>query len=87
MCRPCLVGASQAVSSKRLDTIADYTRHGYALRVDCRACRHMAVLNPLEVTLLCQRRGWTKQMAGVERRLKCSRCGSRDIRIGPSFGP
>ena len=47
----------------------------------------LAAGTALEVTLLCQRRGWTKQMAGVERRLKCSRCSSRDIRIGPAFGP
>ena len=65
MCRPCLVGASQAVSSKRLDTIADYTRHGYALRVDCRACRHMAVLNPLEVTWVDEADGGCRTAAEV----------------------
>jgi hypothetical protein len=74
------------MSSKRLDTIADYSRHGYALRVDCLSCRHIAVVNPLEIVMLCQHRGWSKQMAAVEARMRCSRCGSRKTRIGPAFG-
>lgn len=73
------------MSSKRLDTIADYSRHGYALRVDCQRCRRVAVLNPREIVLLCQKRGWSKQMATVESRFRCSRCGSRDTRLGPAF--
>tara|TARA_R100001129_G_scaffold181565_1_gene161047 strand:- start:2221 stop:2505 length:285 start_codon:yes stop_codon:yes gene_type:complete len=81
-----LVGASQAMSSKRLDTIADYSRHGYALRVDCRRCRRVEVLHPLKITLLCQQRGWSKQMFALERRLRCSQCGSREVRLGPAFG-
>ena len=54
------------MSSKRLDSIADYTRHGYALRVDCRRCRRVAVLDPLQIVLHCQQRGWSKQMAALE---------------------
>ena len=71
------------MSSKRLDKISDYSRHGYALRVDCLTCRRVALVDPLEITLLCQRRGWSKQMALVERRLRCSQCKSRKIRVGP----
>jgi tRNA G26 N,N-dimethylase Trm1 len=81
-----LVGAPKAMSSKRLDSIADYSRHGYALRVDCRRCRRVAVLDPLQIVLHCQQRGWSKQMAALEGRLRCSRCGSKDTRLGPAFG-
>lgn len=81
-----MVGSAETMSSKRLDTIADYSRHGYALRVDCRHCRRVAVLNPLSIVLLCQQRGWSKQMSALEGRLRCSRCGSRDTRLGPAFG-
>ena len=81
----CLVGAPKAMSSKRLDSIADYSRHGYALRVDCRRCRRVAVLDPLQIALQCQQRGWSKQMAALEERLRCSRCGSRQTRLGPAF--
>ena len=80
-----LVGAPKAMSSKRLDSIADYSRHGYALRVDCRSCRRVAVLDPLQIVLQCQQRGWSKQMAALEGRLRCSRCGSRQTRLGPAF--
>lgn len=83
---PRMVDASQTMSSKRLDTIADYWRHGFALRVDCLTCRRVALLNPLGILLLCQKRGWSKQMAAVESRLKCTRCSSRHIRTGPAFG-
>jgi hypothetical protein len=86
LCCPRLVGAAKAMSSKRLDTMADYSRHGYALSVDCRHCRRIAVLNPLSIVLLCQKRGWSKQMSALEGRLRCSRCGSRDTRLGPAFG-
>lgn len=84
---PRLVGAPEAMSSKRLDSIADYSRLGYALRVDCRQCRRVAVMDPLQIVLQCQQRGWSKQMPALEGRLRCSRCGSRDTRLGPAFGP
>lgn len=73
------------MSSKRLDTIADFSRHGYALRVDCLRCRRVAILNPLEIVMLCQQRGWSKQIAAVEARLRCSQCGRRETRLGPAF--
>ena len=74
------------MSSKRLDAINDYTRAGYRLRVDCTGCNRIVIIDPLEIVLLCQRRNWSKQIAAVERRLRCSKCGSRAIRLGPAFG-
>jgi len=74
------------MSSKRLDTISDYARHGYTLRVECRSCQRVAIIHPMEISLLCQRRNWSRQIAFVERRLRCSKCGSRDVRAGPGFG-
>ena len=61
---------SQAMSSKRLETISDYARHGYMLRVDCRSCQRVVIIHPMEITLLCQRRNWSRQIAVVERRLR-----------------
>jgi len=74
------------MSSKRLNTIADYSRHGYALRVNCLKCQRVVVLNPLEIMMACQDRGWSKQMAAVEKRMRCKKCGSRDIQLGPALG-
>lgn len=73
------------MGSKRLDLISDYARHGFDLRVDCRACKHMAVLSSRKLTDLCQERHWSRVMAVVEAKLKCSACGSRDVRCGPAF--
>lgn len=75
------------MSSKRLDAISDYHRHGYMLRVDCKACGRVAIVEPRQITELCQRRGWSRQMGQVERRLRCSKCGGRDVLCGPSYGP
>ena len=74
------------MSSKRLAAINDYTRAGYRLHVDCRGCNRVVVIDPLEIVLLCQRRKWSKQIGEIERRLRCSKCGSRDVRLGPAFG-
>ena len=43
---------SSGMGSKRLDAISDYHRHGYSLRVDCRACRRVAILEPLPIVEL-----------------------------------
>lgn len=73
------------MGSKRLESIADYSRHGYMLRVDCKGCKRVAVLDPWQIVQLCQRRQWSRQMQAVERRLQCIQCGSRNVRCGPSF--
>jgi hypothetical protein len=73
------------MSSKRLDAISDYSRHGDMLRVDCKGRKRVAVIDPWQIVQLCQRRQSSRQMQVVERRLRCSQCGSRDVRCGPSF--
>jgi hypothetical protein len=75
-----------SVSSKRLDTIADFSRHRYRLRVDCPDCNRVVTLDPLPIIQLCSERGWSKDMSAVQRRLKCGDCVSRDVRCGPAFG-
>ena len=80
-----LVLQAEAVSSKRLDDVGDFRRHGYNLRVVCQSCGRVAVIDPTELVLLCNRNGWSRQMASVEKRLRCSKCGSRDVRCGPGF--
>ena len=73
------------MSSKRLDDVGDFRRHGYMLRVDCRICKRVAVLDPTSIVELCQRNGWSRQMASVERRLRCSVCKSKDVQCGPGL--
>ena len=74
------------MSSKRLDDVGDFRRHGYNMRVDCRSCGRVAAMDPTELVFLCNRNGWSRQMTSVEARLRCSGCGSKDVRCGPAFG-
>src|SRR5688572_8030838 len=74
------------MSSKRLDSIADYHRHHYRLQVDCRACGRVVILEPLELLERCREKGWSYQLEAVQARLVCAECGLRDVRCGPAFG-
>jgi hypothetical protein len=73
------------MGSKRLDAISDYARHGYDLRVACSECAHVGVLNARELTQLCIRRGWSRDMRLLLPRLKCRNCGSRRVLTGPAL--
>lgn len=74
------------MGSKRLDSLGDFLRHKYRLRIECRGCNRIVIKEPLALLELCRRRGWGHQLPVIERRLRCSRCGGRHARIGPAFG-
>lgn len=74
------------MSSKRLETLADYARHGYKIRLDC-ACGRVVVIDPRTLLEMIAKRGWARpSLDAIAQRLKCQRCGSRPKRIGPGFG-
>ena len=74
------------MSSKRLDSLSDYARHGYKLRVDC-VCGRVVLLDPHDLLGVILARGWQSySLEGVAMRLKCQRCGKRPSRIGPGLG-
>ena len=53
------------VSSKRFDTISDYARHGYCLKVDCRDCGHAGKLDARMLTDLGVSILEARELAGV----------------------
>lgn len=73
------------MSSKRLESMADFARHGYRLRVDC-DCGRVALLDPHKVIAACQARNISYRLEAVAERLRCEKCGRRPRRIGPGFG-
>jgi len=73
------------VSSKRLGKIGDYARHGYAMTVLCRVCGHSAKLNARAISDMAIGRNLSGDIAAIERRLRCQKCGKRDVRCGPAF--
>lgn len=76
----------QAMSSKRLDKLGDFRRHGYRVRIDCTGCRRFVVVEPFVLLQLCQAKHWSTQIAFVEKRLRCVQCKQRGARLGPAFG-
>lgn len=74
------------MGSKRLESLSDYHRHGYRVRIDCMACRRVVILAPLPLLETCRKRGWKPSREVLERRLRCGDCGARKARLGPAFG-
>jgi DNA-directed RNA polymerase subunit RPC12/RpoP len=48
------------------------------LRAQCRACSHRAPLSPVE---LAQRLGYDFPVPDLGRRLRCSRCGKKQVDV------
>ena len=71
------------MSSKRLDSIADYHRHDLNLRVVCLRCGRVIVLDSLELTQSLHRAGKSRHMGAVERRFRCAECGGDRVKCGP----
>ena len=85
--RPCslsvlILAMPVTMGSKRLDSISDFNRHGYDLRVTCR-CVHVGRIDSKALTAQCVARGVSRQMHAIERRLRCARCGACDVKCGP----
>ena len=53
-----------------LGLLAEQQFSAYMLRVECRSCQRVVIIHPMEISLLCQRRNWSRQIAVVERRLR-----------------
>ena len=73
------------MSSKRLDKISDYARHGYAITVECRSCGHSAKLDARAISDGAVKRNLSRDIGAIELRLRCQKCGKRDVRCGPAF--
>lgn len=73
------------MSSKRLDKISDYARHGYKLSVECFDCGHQSKLDPRAISNDAIKRNLSRDIEAIKQRLRCQRCGKRNVRCGPAF--
>lgn len=73
------------MGSKRLDSIDRFARYGFALGVECRSCGHKAKLDARQIAEQAIRLGLSRNIAAIERRLRCSGCKARNVRIEPAF--
>jgi hypothetical protein len=71
------------MGSKRLDSISDYSRHGFNLRVVCQECGRSAVLDSLALSMARTKASKSRDMGAIERGLKCRAWGSREVKCGP----
>ena len=64
------------MSSKRLDTLSDYARHHYLLRIECE-CGRVVLADPHKIIRACQERGINYRLEAVAGRLRCEKCGRK----------
>ena len=71
------------MGSKRLETLRDFARHGYKVRIECH-CGRVVLTSPRELLSALQESGEDYiSLEGLATKLKCYRCGKRPWRIGP----
>lgn len=73
------------MSSKRLDTRADFARHSYKLRIECE-CGRIVTAGPQQIIAACQKRKLSYRVEAVAARLRCEECGRKPFRVGPGLG-
>ena len=73
------------MSSKRLETMADYARHHYMVRIECE-CGRVVLSDPHKMIVACQERRLSYRLEAVAQRLRCQKCGRKPFRIGPGLG-
>ena len=73
------------MTSKRLDTLSDFARHGYGLRIDCE-CGRVVLADPHKIIRACQKQRISYRLDAVAGRLRCERCGRKPWRVGPGLG-
>ena len=79
-----MVLEAEAVSTRHLDSIADYRRLGYKLRVGCE-CGRVRLIEPGDLMVaLGRRKNSSRQMALLIPRPKCFECGGRAKYWGPA---
>ncbi|RDS76989.1 hypothetical protein DL238_04785 [Alteriqipengyuania lutimaris] len=65
----------------RLDSVNDFGRQGYWLRILCKNCGHVAERNPTPLLLELHARELNRSIESLEARAKCSDCGHRGATI------
>lgn len=77
------IRSSHRMGTKRLDKISDYARHGFDLRIVCKACGRVSVIDARALTASCISASLSRNMPVIERRLRCQSCRGRVVSCGP----
>ena len=64
-----------------LDSVNDFARNGYNLRISCNGCGRVKEANAVEMMLELNRRRAALSIASLEERAKCRECGHKGATI------
>lgn len=67
----------------RLDSVNEFARQGYNLRISCRVCNHVVDASAIEMMGELHRRSVGLSIERLEERMKCQACGWRGATITP----
>lgn len=65
----------------KLDSVNDFTRKGYNLRITCNRCSRVVEANAVEMMLELNQRRAPLSILTIEERAKCRECGHRGATI------
>lgn len=73
------------MGSIKTDSINQYARRRYQVRITCRACGHEQTRDPVQLMVLLHQHRISLRVEEVVRHLSCSQCRAKDARIEPSM--
>lgn len=68
-------------ANTRLDSLSDLVRHKANLKVHCRTCDKVSILDADRFGRYCLLRGWNSQLQQLGHRLRCGRCGAKNSHL------
>jgi hypothetical protein len=68
---------------RRITTLMECALHRRSIRLSCRACPHVRVLDAVPLWYLFDRKGWSGFLREVPRRFYCARCWEDRQRRSP----
>ena len=70
---------------KRLHTLEDCSRYRLRLRIECLQCRRIVIEGPMRIMEVCRQRRWGIKLDDVEKKLRCTACKAKKVKLGPEF--
>ena len=67
----------------KLDSVNEFARRGYNLRITCEGCERVVEANTVELMIELNRRRVPLSIASLEERAKCRECGHRGAMVMP----
>ena len=77
----------ERMARHKLDSVNEFARRGYWLRILCETCQHETHANPIAIMGELHARRASLAIDRLEDRLRCSACGKAGARVMPCEPP